>query len=114
MVDVPYAGRPLMVTRNDYGRGLWNGDLGVLASDPKQGDHLVAWFPSDDPDSPRRLAPARLPDHEVVHAMTIHKSQGSEFCEVIVVLPESASPILTRELIYTAVTRARDKVVIYA
>ncbi len=64
--------------------------------------------------SPRRLSPSRLPPHETVFAMSVHKSQGSEFDEVAVLLPERLSPVVSRELLYTAVTRARRRVTVYA
>ena len=100
-----WVGRPILVTRNDYVVGLYNGDVGIVVSDA-QGDKTVV-FPV--PSTVRAVAPARLPDHETVFAMTIHKSQGSEFAHAMVVLPERPSPILTRELIYTGVTRAMAK-----
>lgn len=98
-------GRPILVTANDPTRGLFNGDLGVVvrtADGPK-----VAFGPGE----PARLvAPAHLDAVETVHAMTIHKSQGSEFDEVIVILPSADSRLASRELLYTAVTRARTSV----
>jgi len=100
-----YHGRPVMITRNDYSLGLYNGDIGLIMTDAA-GD-LAAWFPS--PDGARRLSLARLPEHETVFAMTVHKSQGSEFDEVTLVLPEADSPLLTRELVYTGLTRARRR-----
>jgi len=100
-----YAGRPLLVTANDRGTGLYNGDTGVLVAD---GEGVVAVF--GDPDEPVRVRPHRLPPVETVHAMTVHRAQGSQFATVSLLLPEPASPLLTRELLYTAVTRARRKV----
>jgi len=103
-----------MVTRNDYELGLFNGDVGVVARDA--GGAAGVYFPAAAPapaPSVRRIALARLPEHESVYAMTVHKSQGSEFDSLLLVLPERASPILSRELIYTAVTRARQRVTIY-
>jgi exodeoxyribonuclease V alpha subunit len=105
-----YEGRPILVVRNDYQLGLFNGDVGVIARDDR--GELTAFFPAAD-GGLRALAPARLPPHETVFAMTVHKSQGSEFDSVALVLPEEPSPILTRELLYTAVTRARTSVAIY-
>ena len=104
-----YPGLPVLVTRNDYGLGLFNGDVGVLATDPDTGS-LRAWFPYRD--GLRALHPARLPAHEPVFAMTVHKSQGSEVDEVLLVLPEVHTRVLTRELLYTGVTRARRSVVV--
>lgn len=119
---IHYAGRPVLVTANDYGVRLFNGDVGLLlelqAAPPLQPEHgLRVFFPNTTGASsggePRMLAPSRLPPHETAFAMTIHKSQGSEFDEVAVLLPQALSPILTRELLYTAVTRARRRVVLY-
>jgi exodeoxyribonuclease V alpha subunit len=108
--DFMVAGCPVMVTRNDYDLGLFNGDVGVMARDAE--GLAGVFFPAPDGEV-RRIAPARLPEHESVYAMTVHKSQGSEFDSVVLMLPERASPLLSRELIYTAVTRARSRVAIY-
>ncbi len=105
-----YPGRPIMITSNDYNLLLFNGDIGVIASD---GQDFKAIFERSD-GSEFKVSPARLPEHETAFAMTVHKSQGSEFDEVIVVLPESQSLIMTRELLYTAITRAKKKVIIAA
>jgi exodeoxyribonuclease V alpha subunit len=101
-----WLGRPVLITRNDYLVQLFNGDVGIVVAD-EHGERTVA-FP--DPDGVRYVAPARLPDHQTVFAMTIHKSQGSEFEHAMVVLPELASPVVTRELIYTGLTRAQKRV----
>jgi len=106
-----YEGRPILITENDYSLDLWNGDVGVLARD-EGGVGLVAVFPAADA-GPRRFAPALLPAHETVFAMSVHKAQGSELDEIALVLPPLASPVVTRELIYTAVTRAKSKVTIF-
>ncbi len=100
-----YPGMPLMVTRNDYNLGLYNGDIGILLPEP--GGALMACFPGRGGAPYRWLRPARLENHETVFAMTVHKSQGSEYDDVLLVLPEQDAPVLTRELLYTAVTRAR-------
>ena len=105
--DVWYAGRPVMVTSNDYQLGLYNGDIGVTVA--VDGGVSVA-FP--DQSGYRLVSPARLSDVDTVHAMTIHKSQGSQFDRVVVLLPDEESRLLTRELLYTAVTRARSQVTI--
>jgi exodeoxyribonuclease V alpha subunit len=103
-----YVGRPLLVTENDYGLRLYNGDTGVVVA---AGDgRVVAVF--ERRGELLRFAPTRLAAVETVHAMTVHKSQGSQFDTVAVVLPDPASPILTRELLYTAVTRARKSLVL--
>ncbi len=101
-----YAGRPLLVTTNDRDTGLYNGDTGVVVDDGRGG--LVAAFGK--PEAPQLVRPHRLPDVETVHAMTVHRGQGSQFDRVTLVLPPAASPLLTRELLYTAVTRARSHV----
>lgn len=116
-------GTPILVTANDYSLALFNGDLGVVAPEPA--GRLAAWFL--DPDgAPRSIPLALLPNCEPAYGMTIHKSQGSEFDHVLVLLPAPASPsdrdafwrgpgrLLTRELIYTAVTRARRQLEIWA
>jgi exodeoxyribonuclease V alpha subunit len=100
-----YVGRPVLVTENDYGVRLYNGDVGVILADADHPGRRLAVFPATD-GSLRYLNPARLPACETTFATTIHKSQGSQFEHVVVVLPEVSSPILTRELVYTAVTRA--------
>lgn len=100
-----YAGRPLLVNANDYGLELFNGDTGVVVAD---GDDLRAVIAGVD--SHRRLAPSRLGDVETLHAMTVHKSQGSQAREITLLLPPDDSPLLTRQLFYTAVTRAQEHV----
>lgn len=107
-----YMGRPLMITANDYNLDLFNGDMGIVLGDPTTGAARACFMPQGG--EPRWLHPARLPPHETAWALTIHKSQGSEFDDVIVVLPGEDSPLLTRELIYTAVTRARRRVELWA
>lgn len=99
-----YPGQPLLQTSNDYGLKLWNGDTGVVLA----GEERRAIF--DDGGAGRVLSLARLSDVEVAHALTVHRSQGSEFGEVTVVLPQPDSRLLTRQLLYTAVTRAVDVV----
>lgn len=103
-----YPGRPVMITANDPVHELYNGDLGVVIVQP-DGALRVA-FPTAA--GPRLLPPARLQTGDTVHAMTIHKSQGSEFDRVVVVLPPADSPLASRELLYTAITRARHHVTI--
>ena len=104
-----YRGRPLMVTRNDYHLGLFNGDIGILWPDSRANNELRAWFRKPD-NSIHSLIPGRLPAHETAFALTVHKSQGSEFATVLLLLPEQESPVLSRELIYTGITRAAKKV----
>jgi exodeoxyribonuclease V alpha subunit len=105
-----YAGRPVMVTRNDYALGLMNGDVGItlplpVAGEPGRTMLRVAFEASDG--GIRWILPSRLPEVETVFAMTVHKSQGSEFGHAALLLPQEASRVLTRELVYTGITRAR-------
>lgn len=102
-----YAGRLLLVTENDYGSELFNGDIGMVL--PDGSGHLAAWFP-DAGGGVRSLPLQALPAHESAYAMTIHKSQGSEFDEAVIVLPVEDARVLGRELLYTGVTRARERV----
>ncbi len=106
-----YKGRPVLVTENDYDLQLFNGDVGILW--PDDNENLWAWFRQAD-GSLKKVRPLRLPPHETAYAMTIHKAQGSEFDRVLIILPDEDSPILTRELLYTAVTRARKSVILWA
>ena len=101
-----YSGRPIMITQNDAVLQLYNGDIGICMSDPESRGQLMVFFLHAD-GLVRQYLPARLPYCETVFAMTIHKSQGSEFDEVLLVLPEVVNPILTKELIYTGITRAK-------
>jgi exodeoxyribonuclease V alpha subunit len=104
-----YAGRPVLITRNDSSTGLANGDVGVICNLEGQ---LRACF--GDPQDPTTIALARLPDADTVHALTIHKSQGSEYEHVVVVLPQSQFRIVTRELLYTGITRPQKKLTLVA
>lgn len=102
-----FAGRPVMVTQNDYRQHLFNGDIGLTLADSS--GQLRVWFP--DQEGFRAIAPVRLPAHETAWCMTIHKSQGSEFDEILLILPEQEdNPILGRELLYTGITRAKKKI----
>jgi exodeoxyribonuclease V alpha subunit len=102
-----YAGRPLLITENDYGLRLFNGDTGVVvrtatgvaAAFKRQGDVVL-------------VAPSRLESLDTVHAMTIHKAQGSQFGTAAVLLPDRASRLLTREMLYTAITRAEQELIL--
>lgn len=101
-----YHGRPIMVSANDYNVGLMNGDIGICLQIEDR--PLVAFMPDDAEGEIRWIPPSRLPAHETVFAMTVHKSQGSEFAHCALAIPPQDSPVLTRELIYTAVTRSRS------
>jgi exodeoxyribonuclease V alpha subunit len=103
-----YAGRPVIVRANDYALRLFNGDIGLCLPTP---DGLRVFFEAA-PGEYRALAPGRLPVHEAAWAMTVHQSQGSEFDEVLLVLPEVVTPVLDRPLVYTAVTRAKRRFVL--
>ncbi|CAH2918076.1 MAG: Exodeoxyribonuclease V alpha chain (EC [uncultured Paraburkholderia sp.] len=102
-----FAGRPVMVTRNDYALGLFNGDIGIAL--PGAGGLLRVYFRTGD-GSLRAVSPAALPPHDTAFALTVHKSQGSEFEHAVLVLPSTFSRVLSRELVYTAITRARERV----
>ncbi len=105
--DAWWVGRLIIVTENDYESGLWNGDVGVVglsAGEP------VAIFAG--PAGPRAVPVAALPAHESAFAMTIHKSQGSQFAHAVVVLPTEITPLLTRELVYTGISRARSQLTV--
>lgn len=105
------SGRPIVLTRNDYGLQLFNGDSGVVLSELQNGTPQ-AFFIGRAGDV-RRLPIVRLPPNETAYAMTVHRSQGSEFDQVLIILPPIRSPVLTRELLYTAVSRARADVEIW-
>ncbi|MGN6649425.1 AAA family ATPase [Trinickia sp.] len=102
-----FAGRPVMVSRNDYALGLFNGDIGIAL--PTREGQLRVYFRAAD-GGVRAVTPAALPPHDTAFALTVHKSQGSEFDHAALVLPASKSRVLTRELVYTAITRARRTV----
>src|SRR4029453_3147891 len=102
-----------MVTRNDHVLRLYNGDVGIVLPDRADSTRLTVAFPGAD-GAARRISPARLPEHEPVYAMTVHKSQGSELGRVVRVRPPEAARVVTRELLYTAVTRARARVDVWA
>ena len=120
-----YPGRPVLVTKNDYGLGLMNGDIGITLDMPRPDSALssqrpnnalgdgsrrllrVAFPAGDGTDRIKWVLPSRLQAVETVFAMTVHKSQGSEFTHAALVLPDAPNPILTRELVYTGITRAR-------
>ncbi|MDX9672664.1 MULTISPECIES: exodeoxyribonuclease V subunit alpha [unclassified Pseudomonas] len=109
-----YEGRPVLMTRNDYGLGLMNGDIGIALKLPeREGPDVgkpvlrVAFPRNDGQGGVRFVLPSRLNDVETVYAMTVHKSQGSEFAHTALILPDALNPVLTKELIYTGITRAK-------
>jgi len=99
-----FPGRLLLVVENSYRHGLFNGDVGICLAD--EAGTPLAWFPGTD--GVRAFHPAALPAHESAFAMTVHKAQGSEFDEVWLQLPRGDSRVLSRELVYTGLTRARS------
>ncbi|MDB5950381.1 MAG: recD [Massilia sp.] len=99
-----YVGRPVMVTRNDYGTRVFNGDIGLTLADPGRPDSLRVWFLEGD--EVRSVLATRLRHVETAYAMTVHKSQGSEFAHTVLVLPKTGGAMLARELVYTGITRA--------
>ena len=108
-----YRGRPVLITENDYNLGLFNGDIGITLPDPNSSAKVLhVYFPGRSGEI-RRFSTHRLARHETVYAMTVHKSQGSEFDHVVLILPDKDYPLLTRELIYTGLTRARQTVTIW-
>ncbi len=105
-----YEGRPVMISTNDSALGLFNGDIGVALD---RGQGIRVWFPLPD-GTIKSVLPNRLPAHDTAWVMTVHKSQGSEFNHAALVLPDRFSPVVTRELVYTAITRARKQLSMYA
>jgi exodeoxyribonuclease V alpha subunit len=101
-----YQGRPILITQNDYRQQLFNGDIGMVLFDHT--GQLQVYFNFDGQD--RWVPITRLPAHDTAFAMSVHKSQGSEFDSVMILLPNEASPVLCREWLYTAVTRAKRNV----
>jgi exodeoxyribonuclease V alpha subunit len=102
---------PVMITGNTYDLELYNGDTGVLVGAPAE-EGSAAFFPDQD-SGVRRISALRLPQHEIAFALTVHKTQGSEYDSVLLILPDQMSEVLCRELLYTAVTRARKRVEIW-
>ena len=105
-----YAGRPVMIGLNDSALGLFNGEIGIALYDGE--GELRVHFQLPDGNI-KSVQPSRLPSHETAYAMTVHKSQGSEFEHTALVLPNTFMPVLTRELVYTAITRARQRLTLY-
>ncbi|MCA6926376.1 exodeoxyribonuclease V subunit alpha [Pectobacterium versatile] len=106
-----YPGRPVMIERNDAALGLFNGDIGIAMIG--ESGELRVFFPLPNGET-KDVTPSRLPPHDTAYAMTVHKSQGSEFDHTALVLPNHYLPVLTRELVYTAITRARQRLSLYA
>lgn len=106
-----YIGRPIMIQRNDSTLGLFNGDIGIMLNNDE--GEMKAFFQLPD-GKLKAIQPSRLPQHETAYVMTVHKSQGSEFTHTALVLPDKFSPVVSRELLYTALTRAKQKLSLYA
>ncbi|MDG1325350.1 MAG: ATP-binding domain-containing protein, partial [Opitutales bacterium] len=104
-----YRGMPIIIEKNDYGVNLFNGDIGVFLPDEKQNNQLVAWFMESD-GSYRAVSPHRLPPYKLAYAMTVHRSQGSEYEQVMIIFPNHHTELLSRDLLYVACSRAREKV----
>ena len=103
-----------MIGQNDYIQTLYNGDTGlILPSEATSSGSVRAFFPSSETGGYRAILPQRLPQHETAYAITVHKSQGSEFDHVLFILPPTPNQLFTRELLYTAITRAKKKVEIW-
>ena len=114
--DRLFPGQPVLITVNDYQQKLFNGDIGIILpdrEDSESGAQKRVFFTAEGGGF-RKILPMRLPEHETVYAMTVHKSQGSEFNRVLLILPPVPAPVLTRELIYTAITRASHRIEIWS
>lgn len=106
-LDKFYIGRPIIVLKNDHNLKIYNGDVGIIMKDTN--GVLKAFFP-DGEGEVKAISPASLPEHATAFAMTVHKSQGSEFNDVLMILPETFSPVLTKEIVYTGITRAKTNI----
>jgi exodeoxyribonuclease V alpha subunit len=104
-----YSGRPIIITQNNPALQLYNGDIGICMADKEQQGKLMVFFQRAD-GTVKKYLPSRIAHCQTVFAMTIHKSQGSEFDEVLIALPAEINPVLTKELLYTAITRAKRTV----
>ena len=102
----------MIMMRNDPVLGLYNGDIGIVVRDPETPGRLQTVF-QDAKGEVRAISLGRLPEHEPAFAFTVHKAQGSQSSSVTLILPEKASPILSRELVYTGVTRAQDSLQVW-
>jgi exodeoxyribonuclease V alpha subunit len=107
-----YVGRPVMMTRNDYATGVYNGDIGLALADPLRPASLRVYF--SEGDQVRSVLATRLRHVETAFAMTVHKSQGSEFAHTVLVLPRERNALVARELVYTGITRASRRLTLAA
>ncbi|HPP06949.1 MAG TPA: ATP-binding domain-containing protein, partial [Syntrophorhabdaceae bacterium] len=106
-----YRGKPVMITENDYSLKLFNGDIGIVFEDVENTDSLKIFFKTEE--GLKRVLPQRIADFETAYAITVHKSQGSEFDDIVFILFDTSSELFTRELIYTAITRAKSTIEIW-
>ena len=107
-----FCGMPIIIKQNDYGCGLFNGDIGIFLPSEENPDKLSVWFISAE-GSAKCFSPSRIPAFELAYAITVHRSQGSEYNDVLLILPKTESEILSRHLLYVAVSRAKNLVRIY-
>ena len=107
-----FSGMPIIIKQNDYSSGLFNGDIGIFLPKNEHSQELTVWFANSD-GSLRNLSPARLPEYDLAYAITIHRSQGSEYKNVFLLMPENKSEVLSRHLLYVACSRAKEKVFIH-
>ena len=108
-----FSGQPILITENSYSQRLFNGDLGILFASPDRPDDLFAYFKDSKEEELKRFPISALPKFELAYALTVHKSQGSEYIKVTFIIPPIKSPLLTRELLYTAISRSRQSVEIW-
>jgi exodeoxyribonuclease V alpha subunit len=108
-----YIGRPVLIYENDAVLGVFNGDVGICLPDPEQNNQLMVFFEQFNGNI-KKIIPSRMPKCQTAFALTVHKSQGSQYKEVMLIMPDEHNPVLTKEVIYTAVTRARDYVWVVA
>ncbi|WP_392560220.1 exodeoxyribonuclease V subunit alpha [Orbus mooreae] len=111
--DAWYIGRPIMILKNSFSLGLFNGDIGITLPAADDSNKLKVYFLLPNGQI-KGVSPFRLPEHETAYAMTIHKSQGSEFQRIAIILPNEYTPLLSRSLLYTAITRSKEHVAIYS
>lgn len=113
-----FNGKVVMVTRNDLNVGLYNGDIGIFLQDGEESSRGHVWFQTekssaDNPHGLRAILASRIPTHELAFVMTVHKSQGSEFSHTALALPNYSNPLLSRELVYTAITRSKERFTLF-
>ncbi|WP_301098433.1 exodeoxyribonuclease V subunit alpha [Otariodibacter sp.] len=107
-----YIGKPILITQNSPQQNIYSGDIGIVL--PNEKGDLRVYFETKINDENLNISPSRLPNHEPAYVMTVHKSQGSEFKHTFLIMPLSYSPVVSKELIYTAVTRAKDKFTLFS